>query len=103
LAVNRAVEPERPDTADPEASLAIGNEERKGHDENGEIVQIIGDVKGKGALIVDDFSLSAWTVVEAARAVMGSGASKVVALVTHGVFAEGARSRIGPAQSTACS
>jgi ribose-phosphate pyrophosphokinase len=76
------------------ASLAIGNKERKGHDENAEIVQIIGDVKGKQALIVDDFTLSGGTLVEAAHALIARGASKVFAMVTHGVFAEGALARI---------
>ena len=76
------------------ASLAIGNKERKGHDEHVEVIEIIGDVKGREALIVDDFTLSGGTLVEAAQSLVESGAARVLAMVTHGVFAEGAMARI---------
>jgi ribose-phosphate pyrophosphokinase len=76
------------------ASLAIGNKERKGHDEHAEVVEIIGDVTGRAALIVDDFTLSGGTLVEAARSLVEHGASRVFAMVTHGVFAQGAMQRI---------
>jgi ribose-phosphate pyrophosphokinase len=76
------------------ASLAIGNKERKGHGEHAEVVEIIGDVTGRAALIVDDFTLSAGTLVEAARSLVEHGASRVFAMVTHGVFAPGAMQRI---------
>jgi ribose-phosphate pyrophosphokinase len=76
------------------ASLAIGNKERKGHDEHVEVIEIIGDVKGSEALIVDDFTLSAGTLVEAAHSLVEKGAAKVFAMVTHGVFADGAMARI---------
>ena len=75
-------------------SLAIGNKERKGHDERAEIVEIIGDVAGRAALIVDDFTLTAGTLIETARALVERGASRVFALVTHGVFAPGVMPRI---------
>jgi len=76
------------------ASLAIGNKERKGHDEHVDAVEIIGEVKGREVLIVDDFTLSGGTLVEAARSLVERGASKVFAMVTHGVFADGAMARI---------
>jgi ribose-phosphate pyrophosphokinase len=76
------------------ASLAIGNKERKGHDEHVEVVEIIGDVKGREVLIVDDFTLSGGTLVETAHSLVEKGAAKVFAMVTHGVFAEGAMARI---------
>jgi ribose-phosphate pyrophosphokinase len=76
------------------ASLAIGNKERKGHEEKVEVVEIIGHVKGREALIVDDFTLSGGTLVETARSLVEQGASRVFAMVTHGVFAEGAMSGI---------
>jgi ribose-phosphate pyrophosphokinase len=77
-----------------EASLAIGNKERRGHEEQVKIVEIIGHVKGREALIVDDFTLSGGTLAETARALVDQGASRVFAMVTHGVFAEGAMARV---------
>jgi ribose-phosphate pyrophosphokinase len=74
--------------------LAIGDKERNGHDENAEILQIIGDVKGKTALIVDDFTISAGTLVEIANSLVASGAESVYGAITHGVFAPGTKERI---------
>ncbi len=75
-------------------SLAIGNKERRGHDEHAEIVEIIGDVAGRTALIVDDFTLTGGTLLEAARALRERGAASVFALVTHAMFAPGVMPRI---------
>ena len=76
------------------APLAVGNKERRGHDERAAVVEIIGDVSGKAAVIVDDFTLSAGTLAEAARALAERGAARVLAAVTHGVFAPGAMGRL---------
>jgi ribose-phosphate pyrophosphokinase len=75
-------------------SLAIANKSRKSHDEDAEILEIIGDVQEKTALLVDDFTISAGTLVDAANKLVERGASKVLAMVTHGVFSLGARERI---------
>lgn len=75
-------------------NLAIGDKERNAHDENAEILQIIGNVKGKNALIVDDFTISAGTLVEIANTLVEHGAKSVYAAVTHGVFAPGTKERI---------
>ncbi len=48
-------------------SLVIGNKFRSGHDENAEIMEIIGDVKGKNCLIVDDFSITGGTLCHLAE------------------------------------
>ncbi|MCC6152383.1 MAG: ribose-phosphate pyrophosphokinase [Candidatus Hydrogenedentes bacterium] len=77
-----------------QCNLVIGDKERTGHDENAEILQIIGDVKGKNALIVDDFAISAGTLVEIANTLMERGAKSVYAAITHGVFAPGTKERI---------
>lgn len=65
------------------ATIALGDKTRKGHDEKAEILEIIGDVKHKTALIVDDFSLSGGTLVELAYALKDRGANKVVACLSH--------------------
>jgi ribose-phosphate pyrophosphokinase len=77
-----------------EASLAIANKERKSHDESAEVLEIIGDVKGRTTLIVDDFTISSGTLVEAANRLKEEGAARVLALVTHGVFAKGSMEKI---------
>ncbi len=53
-------------------------------------VNIVGDVKGKTVLMMDDMISTAGTICSAARIVMDKGAAKVIAGATHGLF-------IGPA------
>ena len=65
------------------APVAIGDKSRSGHDEKAEILEIIGDVKGKNAVIVDDFTLSCGTLVDTARALKEHGAEKIYACVSH--------------------
>ncbi len=55
---------------------------------------MIGDVKGRTALIVDDFVSSGGTLVEAAHELVERGARVVYAAVTHGAFGEGSMKRI---------
>jgi ribose-phosphate pyrophosphokinase len=75
-------------------SIAIGDKERKAHNERAEVLEIIGDVKGKTALIVDDFTISAGTLADASEKLVERGATAVYAAVTHGVFAAGSMERI---------
>jgi ribose-phosphate pyrophosphokinase len=76
------------------APLAIGDKERVAHDENAEILEIIGDVSGKNAVLVDDFTISAGTLVSIASKLIEHGAKDVFAAVTHGVFSPGSMERI---------
>src|SRR3989441_11164863 len=75
-------------------SIAIADKQRKAHDERAEILEIIGEVQGKTALIVDDFTISAGTLANAAAALVERGAKTVYAAVSHGVFTEGSMERI---------
>ena len=75
-------------------SIAIADKERKAHDERAEVLEIIGDVRGKTALIVDDFTISAGTLSDAATKLMERGAKAVYAAVSHGVFSEGSMERL---------
>ena len=76
------------------ASVAIADKQRGGHDEKAEVWNIIGDVAGKTAVIVDDFTISAGTLVSAAQQVVAKGATRVYAMVTHGVLTEGSIERV---------
>jgi ribose-phosphate pyrophosphokinase len=75
-------------------SLAIGDKERVAHDEHAEVLEIIGDVKGKTAFVVDDFTISGGTLIEVAAKLMERGARSVIAAVTHGVFSPGSMKKI---------
>lgn len=74
--------------------LAVATKDRPAHDERAVIHEIIGDVAGCTALIVDDFTLSAGTLTEVATRLLDAGAAEVYALVTHGVLTPGSVERI---------
>lgn len=47
---------------------------------------LVGDVKGKVAILVDDMADTCGTLVKAAQTLKKNGASEVVAIVTHGIL-----------------
>lgn len=59
-----------------------------------EVMNIIGDVKGCRAIIVDDMIDTAGTLIKAAEAIIGHGAESVSAYATHAVFSPPAIERI---------
>lgn len=59
-----------------------------------EIMNIIGDVKDKDALIVDDIVDTAGTITQAAQALKSQGAAKVYGCATHAVLSGNAVERI---------
>jgi ribose-phosphate pyrophosphokinase len=75
------------------ANVAIIDKRRSGHNVS-EVMHVVGEVKGKRAIIVDDIIDTAGTLCNAARAVMSSGASEVLACATHAVFSGNAIERI---------
>ncbi|HKE02230.1 MAG TPA: ribose-phosphate diphosphokinase [Planctomycetota bacterium] len=72
------------------APLAIADKMRTGHDEHAEVTEVIGEVAGRDAILVDDFTVSAGTLVEAASELTARGARRVVAAVSHAALAPGA-------------
>ncbi len=66
--------------------LALIDKRRPRHDEI-EVMNVIGDVKGKNVVIFDDIISTGGTLVQAARALKERGALEIMACVTHGVFA----------------
>jgi ribose-phosphate pyrophosphokinase len=81
-------------------SIAIAEKERIGHDEKPAVLDVIGDVAGKTALIVDDFTISGRTLIEVAARVLALGATDAYAVVTHGVLAAGTVARIAASPIT---
>ena len=67
------------------ADLAILNKERPAQ-QVAEISYVIGDVRDKTAVIVDDMIGTAGTLAAAARAVRDAGAKRIFAAATHGNF-----------------
>ena len=59
-----------------------------------EVMNIIGDVRGRRCIMVDDIVDSAGTLCNAAEALMKAGALGVSAYVTHGVLSGGAVARV---------
>jgi ribose-phosphate pyrophosphokinase len=75
------------------ASLAIIDKRRPAPNVS-EIMNIVGDVKGKKAVIVDDIIDTAGTLTNAASAIMKAGAASVAATASHAVFSGKAIQRI---------
>lgn len=59
-----------------------------------EVMNIIGDIKGKTAILVDDMIDTAGTITNGAQALIDRGAKKVYACCTHGVLSGPAIERI---------
>ena len=75
------------------ADLAIVDKRRERAGES-EVMNIIGDVKGRVCLLVDDIVDSGGTICNAAEALIEQGAKEVCAYATHGVLSGGAVARI---------
>ena len=73
--------------------LAIVDKQRLSADEVA-VTTVIGDVEGKEVILCDDMCATAGTLVAAAEAVKGRGATKVIAAVTHGLFVGEALERL---------
>ncbi|HXV14259.1 MAG TPA: ribose-phosphate pyrophosphokinase [Candidatus Krumholzibacteria bacterium] len=69
-----------------DVDLAIVDKRRSEKD-NVEVMNVIGDVKGRDVVILDDMITTGGTLVKAARAVSDKGARSVLACATHPVFA----------------
>ena len=75
------------------APLAIIDKRRERAGES-EVMNVIGEVDGYTCILVDDIVDSGGTLVNAAAALLGKGATEVYAYITHGVLSGGATTRI---------
>ena len=69
------------------ASLAIIAKQRPRPD-TVEMIEMVGDVAGRPAVIVDDMISTGGTLVEATKSLLQRGATHVYACATHGIFAD---------------
>ena len=76
-----------------DAPLAIVDKRRERAGES-EVMNIIGDVRGRNCMLLDDIVDSGGTLCNAADALLAQGAKSVSAYITHGVLSGGAVSRI---------
>ncbi|WP_240966628.1 ribose-phosphate pyrophosphokinase [Nodosilinea sp. P-1105] len=76
-----------------DAPLAIIDKRRQAHNV-AEVMNVIGDVQGKTAVLVDDMIDTAGTICEGARLLKQEGARQVYACATHPVFSPPAVERL---------
>ena len=75
------------------APLAIVDKRRDRPGES-EVMNIIGEVRGRHCILIDDIIDSGGTLCNAAQALMDAGAASVAAYITHGVLSGGAVARV---------
>jgi ribose-phosphate pyrophosphokinase len=76
-----------------ELDLAIAFKHRP-EPEAAEVLEVVGDVDSKTALIFDDMIQSGGTLVQASKALLDRGANAIYVAATHPVFAPGAAERL---------
>ncbi len=76
------------------APLAIVDKRRERAGES-EVMNIIGEVRGRNCVLIDDIIDSGGTLCNAAQALMDGGAASVTAYITHGVLSGKAVERVG--------
>ena len=77
-----------------EAPLAIIEKRRHGNLDRAEVMNVIGEVRGKRAIIVDDEIDTAGTLIEIVRALEREGVTEIYACATHGVLSDPAIDRL---------
>jgi ribose-phosphate pyrophosphokinase len=77
-----------------DAPLAIVEKRRIGNQDQAEVLNVIGDVRGKRAIIVDDEIDTAGTLIQIVEALEREGVTEMYACATHAVLSEPAVQRI---------
>ena len=71
-----------------DAPLAIIEKRRVGNLDRAELMNVIGEVRGRRAIIVDDEIDTAGTLIETVRALEREGVDEIYACATHGVLSD---------------
>ncbi len=79
------------------ASLAIIDKRREGVDIS-QVMNVIGDVEGKDAVLFDDMIDTAGTITQAVSAIKEKGARKIIAACTHAVLSGSALDKINSSE-----
>lgn len=72
------------------SDIAIGDKVRRDHTENPDLLEIIGEVRGRDIIIVDDFAISGNTLYKAAAQLKELGAKRIIGAISHCLFDEAA-------------
>jgi ribose-phosphate pyrophosphokinase len=83
-----------------EAPLAIVEKRRLGNEDRTELMNVIGEVEGKTAVIIDDEIDTAGSLMEAVGALQDAGARAIYSCATHGVFSGSALEKIAESAIT---
>lgn len=75
-------------------ATVIGNKIRTDHSEKSKVWSVVGDVKDKTVVIVDDIVFTGGSLISMAEQCVKLGAKEVYAAVTHGVLTPGAQKKI---------
>lgn len=77
-----------------DAPLAIIEKRRVGNSDHSELLNVIGEVRGRRAIVVDDEIDTAGTLMETVRALQREGVTEIYACATHGVLSDPSIERI---------
>jgi ribose-phosphate pyrophosphokinase len=80
-----------------DADFALMNKQRPAHDV-ASVTEVVGDVRGKVAIMSDDIIVTGGTLVAGAQALHDAGATKVYACATHGLFPDDSLERLEASQ-----
>jgi ribose-phosphate pyrophosphokinase len=76
------------------APLAIIEKRREANDDRAQVLNVIGEVRAKRAIIVDDEIDTGGTIIETTRALEREGVAEMYACATHGILSDPAVERI---------
>jgi ribose-phosphate pyrophosphokinase len=77
-----------------DAPLAVIEKRRVGNLDRAELLNVIGDVRGRRAIVVDDEIDTGGTLMEVVRALQREGVEEIYACATHGILSDPAIDRI---------
>ena len=80
-----------------EADFALMNKIRPAHDV-ASVTEVVGDVRGKVAIMSDDIIVTGGTLVAGAQALLEAGATQVYACATHGLFPDSALEQLAASE-----